>query len=120
MNATPRRVRITTGEQFAAVKAAGKSDHHDLLLPTDALMLGEEVVGAASVGSSCLVLFWGHTEKLHARQTLAVIRELEAHIKSLGVPAIIVPVSPASPLAPFMAGLGYTEWDQFTLYTKEL
>lgn len=120
MNAFPQIRPIANAAHLAAIEAAAREDGHALHVLTHVFERAGEVVGAASIGGAVTVLFWGHTQKLSARDTFGVVNSIENAMRLRGVADLLVPVQPKSPLADSMAGLGYTPLDTVTLYAKRL
>jgi hypothetical protein len=120
VNAFPQIRPIANAAHLAAIEAAAREDNHGLHVPTHVFERAGEIVGAASIGAAVTVLFWGHTQKLSARDTFGVVNSIENSLRLRGVPELLVPVHPNSPLAPSMAGLGYNALDSVTLFAKRL
>lgn len=108
----PRWMRPIREGDFAALAERAAADGHAVVAPTHVFEKRGEIVGAIALGSVVLALPWFHTQRCHAGDTKYFINQSENLVASLmpagGSGLVCVPFMPASPLYPFIAGLGYS------------
>lgn len=109
---------LRTMEELAAVLEAAREDHHAVLGATHLVRKAGEVVGYLGV----LPMFnvWLHSDRMSARDSFTVIREMERLGRLAGHGLICVPCAESSPFRPYMERLGYQCLGQSTLNLKKL
>lgn len=101
-------VRALTGtDDLARVLTAADADQHMAIFPTHVAEKAGEIVGYASIGFVSLVNVWAHSQRLHARESLALLNLVENVARAGGHRQLCVPCAENSPFRPYMAGLGY-------------
>lgn len=98
---------ITDRSQLPPLIEEAARDNHRVLWPTHIAMKGDEIAGYASLGTVALVNLWSHSQRMTARDSLTLWKEMEQNARAIGFPAICVPCSPDSPFRPLMPRMGY-------------
>jgi hypothetical protein len=96
----------TRAELEALVREAARDDHQ-VVWPTHLAMKRGEIAGYGSLGNVALLNLWSHTQRMTARDSITLLREMEAAAAHAGYPAVCVPVTADSPFRKLMARLGY-------------
>lgn len=103
----PIALRAVSLADMEALQAAAQSDDHPVIAPTVAMTRGHDFVGYASIGQIPTVIIWLHSQKVRARESYRVLREVEALASQHG-PQLIMPCARTSPFHPYLPRLGYT------------
>ena len=117
----PSLRRLRTPEQLAALQAAAASDNHAVVHPTHVITRNGEVVGYASIlAPVALVNVWLHSQKVHARDSLHLLKVGETLAAETGASAVLFPCSVDSPFIGHMERLGFERLGASTLNLKLL
>lgn len=114
------QVRPIREEDVRPLVAAAAADGHMVIAPTDVIRRGGEVVGYGSLGGAPMVHVWLDSKRVRARETLMLLQYAEATLARQGARQVVMPCWANSPLAPYMAKLGYMKLGETTLYLKDL
>lgn len=108
MNAQPNIVvQEISLQDLPALQAAAAADRHPVIAPTVVVKRGHEIVGYASIAQVSTVIIWLHSQKVVARESYRVFREIEARA-ARHAPQTIMPCAQDSPFRPYLPRLGYT------------
>lgn len=84
-----------------AMQLASAEDGHCAPMATHVFLRGQTVVGAAGIFAPVLT-FWAHTKRMHARDTVEVVRAIQK-----GAPPHLCACSEESPFFGIMDRFGY-------------
>jgi hypothetical protein len=117
MSARIRRIRP---EEVPELHALAANDRHVVLAPTHVVVKDGEIVGYLSIGAVPVVHVWMDSGAVQARDSLAVLSQLDAVMDHAGAPVYLMPCAKDSPYLPHMERMDFRElWDT-TLFIKEV
>jgi len=105
---------------LAALQMAMATDGHKQLWHPNLVVLtksesesgsrseSQRIIGCAGIGTVPYVNVWLDSQRVKARDTVAVIGRFEEIAREKGFAIVAVPCATESPLYPFMTKLGYT------------
>jgi hypothetical protein len=105
MTDRPQMRRMSLAD-LEPLQAAAASDNHIVIFPSHVAEQAGEIVGYASICMVPLLFCWVHSEKVKARDSFRLLREVEAEAARIS-PAVVLPCAQTSPFHPLMHRLGY-------------
>ncbi len=113
---------LRSDKQFQELQAAHDSDppHEAALWPSHLCRKNGEVTGYFSLFTAPFALFWSHSKKHTAVDTLRMINFAENLARHEGRDGVLIPVGDESPMLEHMERLGYKLFYKTNLYHKAL
>jgi len=111
---------ILSQDVFNELQTEALKDNHKLLYPTHAVLKDGLVSGYVGMCKTPLITYWGHTQRLSARDSLAVFHSIDALAANAGMSQFVTMCSPDSPYREYMGKLGFTSIGTTELFVKEL
>lgn len=111
-----RRLRLADLEPL---QEAAAGDNHIVIFPSHVAEQSGEIVGYASIGMVPLLHCWLHSQKVRARDSFRLLREVEAEAARIS-PVVMMPCATTSPFHPLMHRLGYHRLGPSDWHYKQL
>lgn len=108
---------VTSPEQMEFVLGEARKDQPGVHLVSHMMTINEQVRGALM--TMPIVFLWMHTENT-ARMTKDMITNIENWLANTGNSYMCIPCHKDSIQASYMERLGYTKFENFTLFVKGL
>jgi hypothetical protein len=116
----PRVVPISNPEELQILERVAASDNHRVIAPSHIVVKGGEIVGYGSIGQIPMVNVWLHSQRVKARESLALLNLAENIAALAGFKVICMPCAEDSPFLPFMERFGYESLGKSTFNLKKL
>jgi hypothetical protein len=111
--------RVTTPQEWAAVRKAAHDDGDAMGFPSHAVWKGGQIIGGIGIHTTPVVTVW-IARDTPPRQTRELVRQIETLCRDRQPGYMVVPVRPESPFLPAMEKLGYQASGSFTMFIKKL
>lgn len=111
---------ITTAEEMADLVTAAASDNHGVLFPTHLVKSDGDTVGYVSICAMPIVHVWLDSRRVHALQSIRLLRKADAMLRDAGIQSYVIPCSKESPFYAHMERMGFSILGETVLFQRTL
>lgn len=112
------QVRRIRQDEVSELRRLAAQDDHEVLAPTHVVVKNGCIVGYLSIGAIPTVNVWMSTEHTEARDSIAVLGQLDAIVDHGGIPMYFMPCDEKSPFFKVMDKLGFRKLFKQVLHYK--
>jgi hypothetical protein len=103
----PEIRKIKNKEEFESVRKAASEDNDCMQFPTHVVLKNNEIAGGICLGGIPFVMFWNHTKKINARDSMMITNNISSILDNTGIQNYFTACNSHSPYYGHMEKLGY-------------